>query len=1000
MKKNKASSGKDRTALAHKNNNSGLKATELVSLTALLFLKLLYFYIYIGIGTHSLTLLLESAVLILAVWFIFVLTKKRMPYGLTFGIYLFVSVVMLIDLTYFNYFGKLPSVFTLSNTGLIGDVGASVLKLLSLSSLVSVIDLPIIAFYLLFVRKKLKDIEIDVFSRFKKIVPILLAAVFALLCGDIVITRFMLPDLRNEFVVFHAVDIGRYVFGVNESETGYHDMIKTDYTNSALHGVADGRNLIVIQVESLQGFAVSRSYNGKEITPNLNKLIKDGVSFENYYYQTGGGNTSDAEFTVNNSLFAPEYESAYIKYADNTYYGLPWILKENGFNTAVAYHAFKGDFWNREKAYVNQGFDDFISREDVDVLKDGETIGLGMNDRDFFIQSLEHIKTLEKPFYSFLITLTSHHPYTMPFENRFDILPEDEDSIFADYISAINYIDECIGVFIEGLKEAGLYEQSVIVVYGDHFAIPLNETDSTEPLGRLLGHEYNFDDFLNVPCIVAVPGLDEATAEKLSETETVTGGHADLMPTILDLFGYKSDNMIMFGQNLFSSDKGIVYPQASLQRGSFIDDDTVFVFPQNRMLINAVAYSKADRTPIDPESCIKNYDAALAAYADSSRILERDLIADIIASGRAAALKSLAEEESAEPEAVSKVKLQTSSFGKWEDEMIRNVNYRALIFKPSDLPGSHNGTEISNGLLTLENGNKYGVFVSEPVFVGNFDMLIVTWKAISADPGVISPDVRISIAYELDDGDYSNFYSTGRWSQRKGVSASASSSDIHGQMEIDTFYPNQQNSTKIIIKAELFSDNPLETFGGLEYIAATGNKDHKMIFESVPEKMLIDVPSRSQMVIPKIGGVICSPTSVAMVLEYLGTNIPTEKVAQGVYDNKVGIYGNWIFNTAYAASLGYNAYVDYYDMYALKYAISCGVPVICSIATSDKSMLEGSPQAYPSGHLVVVCGYENEGGTDYVIVNDPAAPEKSTVRRRYRVDQFKRVWNGVVYIIQ
>ena len=631
------------------NNETGkLKAIELVSLTALLLLKLLYFYIFIGIGTHALTLLLESVVLVFVVWFIFILLKKRMPYRLTFNIYIVISAIMLIDLTYFNYFGKLPSVFTLSNTGLVGDVGASVLKLLSLSSLVSVIDLPFILVYMLFIRKKLTDTELDVFPRFKKLVPITLAVIFTILCGDIVITRFRLPDLKNEFVIFHIVDIGRFVFGVKENETEFNNTIKTDYTDSQLHGIADGRNLIVIQVESLQGFAVGRSYNGKEITPNINKLFGEGAYFKNYYYQTGGGNTSDAEFTVNNSLFAPEYESAYIKYADNTYYGLPWILKENGFKKAVAYHAFKGDFWNRENAYVNQGFDNFISREDSDILKDGETIGLGMNDRDFLIQSLEHIKTLEKPFYSFLVTLTSHHPYTMPFENRFEILPEDQDSIFADYISAINYIDECIGVFIDGLKESGLYNESVIVIYGDHFAIPLNEADSSEPLARLLGHKYDYDDFLNVPCIIAVPGLDEETEKLLTAPKTVTGGHADLMPTILDLFGYRSEKMIMFGQNLFSAKKGVVYPQASLQRGSFIDDETVFVFPQNEMLINSVAYKKSDRVPIDPETCTTRYNAALAAYSDSSRILERNLIEDIIRKGRAAAFKSLADEQSGE----------------------------------------------------------------------------------------------------------------------------------------------------------------------------------------------------------------------------------------------------------------------------------------------------------------------------------------------------------------
>ena len=968
-----------------KPSDSNLRIIELCSIIALLFLKLLYFYVYTGIGIHALTLLLESAVLISLAWFLFSVIKKRVPYGLTYGIYIFVSVVMLINLMYFNFFGKLPSLFMLSNTGFVGDVGASVLKLLSFSSLVPIIDLPILAVYIFVIRKSIieKDTPITVFPRFKKAVTAFLIASSIFFLGDVVLTKFQFLDMRNEFFVYYAVDIGRLVFGVKENEQDYNKSIRKDYENSALHGIAEGRNLIVIQAESLQGFTTLRSYNGKEITPNINRLIGNSSYFENYYFQTGGGNTSDAEFTVNNSLFAPEYESAYIKYANNSYYGLPWILKENGFNTAVAYHAFKGSFWNRESAYINQGFDNFISREDTDVLTGGEYIGLGLNDKDFLMQSLEHIKTLEKPFYSFLITLTSHHPYIMPFENRFDILPEDVGSTFADYISSINYIDECIGEFIEGLKKEGLYDNSVIVIYGDHFAIPLNEKGSLESFERLMGHPYDYDDFLRVPCIIAVPGLEGEAAELLAKPQKVTGGHADLMPTILDLFGYKSDKMIMMGQNLYAAKTGIVYPQASLQRGSFVDDEKVFVFPQNKMLMNAVAFKKSDKTPIEPDECLKQYEDALSAYADSSYILEHNIIADIIKNGRDETLKLIEDE----------IKYEQGQECIIEENMEKDILHRAIKIKPSEITGTFVNSKISDGLLVLDENQSYGYYVSESIFIGKFHTLVASWKATG------TTDVSISIAYDLDDGKFSGFYSFGKWSTKKGVSASHSSSNNNGHLNTDTFYAHSEG-TQVKVKVELFANSSSKTkTSGLEYIVITGDFEQKLVFFNISEKVFIDVPRRSQMVVPKIGNRICSPTSVAMVLEYYGTNLPTTTVARGVYDNSTKIYGNWSFNTAYAASLGYNAYVDTFDLNALKYTLSRGIPVICSIATYDKAQLEGSPMAYPSGHLVVACGYEQIGGVTYINFNDPAAPTADTVRRSYRADQFERVWNGIVYII-
>ncbi len=222
-------------------------------------------------------------------------------------------------------------------------------------------------------------------------------------------------------------------------------------------GLGHNKNLIVIQVEALQGFVIDHYYNGQEITPpNLNKLIKEQgtVYFDRYYQLIGRGNTSDAEFVSNNSLYPSMDEPTYTQYADNVFYGLPWILRDNGY-TAWAFHGYEKEFWNRDNAYVNQGFERFISEEDYDVV---ESIGFGITDEEFFKQSMTYLKELDNldnnPFYSFIITLTSHNPFNMPEEYHvLEIEDKHKDTILGNYLQAIHYTDKALGEFIEDLKK-------------------------------------------------------------------------------------------------------------------------------------------------------------------------------------------------------------------------------------------------------------------------------------------------------------------------------------------------------------------------------------------------------------------------------------------------------------------------------------------------------------------------------------------------------------------
>ncbi len=184
------------------------------------------------------------------------------------------------------------------------------------------------------------------------------------------------PVTNQELFTYHAKDIKKAITGGEEIAQGVGIFTQEDleelkdrtYLEEGKYtGIGKGKNLIVIQVEALQNFVINHYYHGQEITPNLNKLIREQGSlyFDRYYQLIGrGGNTSDAEFVSNNSLYPSMDEPTYSQYEGNTFYGLPWVLRENGY-TVWAFHGYEKEFWNRERAYVNQGFQRFISEEDL-----------------------------------------------------------------------------------------------------------------------------------------------------------------------------------------------------------------------------------------------------------------------------------------------------------------------------------------------------------------------------------------------------------------------------------------------------------------------------------------------------------------------------------------------------------------------------------------------------------------------------------------------------------
>lgn len=153
---------------------------------------------------------------------------------------------------------------------------------------------------------------------------------------------------KQEFFLYHLKDLLYHSFGEKAPAQAACYLATNTYENQLdgdLFGVGKGKNLIVVQMESLQSMVVGADYNGQEITPVFNELIGESGSlyFDNFYCQLGAGNTSDAEFAVNNSLFGSIESYTYQLFEDNYFYGLPKVMIDEGYITA-AFHGYKKEF--------------------------------------------------------------------------------------------------------------------------------------------------------------------------------------------------------------------------------------------------------------------------------------------------------------------------------------------------------------------------------------------------------------------------------------------------------------------------------------------------------------------------------------------------------------------------------------------------------------------------------------------------------------------------------
>jgi len=569
-----------------------------------------------------------AVILIIGAFGYFIKPKHQFKYFFTWG-FIFTVACIINSVYYTNYLSFVS--FSLIETSLqLVDVTNAVTD--------NVMEYKDFSFVwqllaLLIVNKKLK--KIDYYEKVSKIEVGKVRALNTLVAGLIAVGVFistltsldigrLVKQWNREYIV---MQFGIYTYQLNDLFVtlkaqlnplfGYDESAKAfreyygaleETKDNEYTGIFEGKNVIVIHAESMQNFLLDTSFNGIDVTPNLKKLASEGIYFSNFYSQESVGTSSDSEFTYNTSLLPATSGTVFVNYWDRDYVTIPKLLKEKGYYT-FSMHANKGTFWNRNNAHKSLGYDDFYYyTKDYEI---DETIGLGLSDKSFFRQSTEIIKKISEsnePFYGVLLMLSNHTPFTTTNENgevvdvsdydvtmKYNVTLEDgtvveklapymEGTTLGSYFKSAHYADEAIGLFVEQLDAAGLLENTVLVIYGDHdsklkkadYRRFYNYVPETNSLLDKEDPNYKVVDYYSYELNRKVPFIIWTKDKQFNVEVTEVMGMYDIMPTLGNMLGIKNEYAI--GTDMFSLEDG---------------EENVVIFPDGNWLTNKMYYSQS-----------------------------------------------------------------------------------------------------------------------------------------------------------------------------------------------------------------------------------------------------------------------------------------------------------------------------------------------------------------------------------------------------------------------
>lgn len=503
--------------------------------------------------------------------------RTKLFYSLAFGIYLLLFIWLISNSIYYREFTDFVTVNTmLASSKVSAGLGAAALELFRPWDVIYILDFPILAFF--FFKKWIRMDNRPFNKRASFAITSLSAMLFSanLFLAEIDRPELLTRGFSNYYVVralglpaFLGYSANQtYVANKERSKASEADLkpveeyIQQHYAkpNPEYFGMAKGRNVIYIHLESFQQFLIDYKLKVDdkeyEVTPFLNSLYhsKETFAFSNVFNQVKAGKTSDAETMIETGLFGLNQGSFMVNYGGtNTQQAAPFILSKNGYNSSAVFHGNAGSFWNRNTAYKQWGYNYFFDASYFTKQNSSNSFQYGLNDKYMLKDSIKYLERLQQPFYTKFITVSNHYPYTTSLSGD-DLgfpLAKTQDETINGYFATANYLDSSIKAFFDYLKESGLYKNSIIVLYGDHYGISNSRNPALAPLlGKNSETWSSYDNAMlqRVPYMVVIPGMDKGGIIN------TYGGEIDMLPTLEHLLGIESNKFLQVGQDMLSPD--------------------------------------------------------------------------------------------------------------------------------------------------------------------------------------------------------------------------------------------------------------------------------------------------------------------------------------------------------------------------------------------------------------------------------------------------------------
>lgn len=613
-------------------------------------------YLTVGNWYNYKTLFIDLSVNAILGSFVYLFKVNKQYYYLAVLMFLN-TFVCTVNAIYYSWYSSFASFSLLSALGQVGEVGDAVLAKLKVIYFIYLIPFGLFIYINSRLNKK------DYFSYMRKIekgkimfVSTLVISTILLGLNMAMVSKGSYSSLQKQWnresivksfgiVIYQGNDLFQTSYSKMNSLFGYDEAARkfVDYYNNReveesdnkYTGMFEGKNVIMMHLESMMTFFVDLKINGVEITPNLNKLTKEGLYFSNFYPEISVGTSSDTEFTVNTSLLPVSSGTVFVSYYNREYVSLEKLLSDKGYYT-FSMHGNKASMWNRNKMHPSLGYKDMYFEDKYNI---DEVVGLGLSDHSFYNQIMPILTDIENKntnYMGTIITLSNHTPF-----NDLDHYPEldltykttkinegtgvEEEVVYdylegtklGNYIKSAHYADVALGEFFDSINNSDIMKNTVFVMYGDHDA-KLNRSEFNRY------YNYNFEtgeikssddptyinyDYYQNELNRKTPLIIWSKNKKLRTEIKYPMGMIDVLPTISNMLGIK--NVFALGHDIFET-----------------KNDNIVPFPNGNYLTKKVYYnaSKEEYMPLTNEPIDENYIKECKDYTENIIELSNDII--------------------------------------------------------------------------------------------------------------------------------------------------------------------------------------------------------------------------------------------------------------------------------------------------------------------------------------------------------------------------------------